>query len=116
MIAGKVVFTLELSYVLPGIGTNPCEPVATVGPINKWLVPVDGTPASMSAIEYVIAHADRARTHLHLLNVQPTIMAGDKRGRVRKARCRLAPPPQILFYPTNTAASNYHSDPSAAVG
>jgi hypothetical protein len=31
----------------------------------------------MSAVEYVIAHADHARTHLHLLNVQPTIMAGD---------------------------------------
>ena len=53
------------------------DPVATVGPRHKWLVPVDGTPASMSAVEYVIAHADRARTHLHLLNVQPTIMAGD---------------------------------------
>ena len=53
------------------------DPVATVRPRHTWLVPVDGTPASMSAVEYVIAHADRARTHLHLLNVQPTIMAGD---------------------------------------
>ena len=53
------------------------DPVATAGPRHKWLVPVDGTPASMAAVEYVIAHADRARTHLHLLNVQPTIMAGD---------------------------------------
>jgi nucleotide-binding universal stress UspA family protein len=57
--------------------TAALDPVATVGPKHKWLVPVDGTPASMSAVEYVIAHADRARTHLHLLNVQPTIMAGD---------------------------------------
>ena len=53
------------------------ELVARAEPRHKWLVAVDGTPASMSAVEYVIAHADRARTHLHLLNVQPTIMAGD---------------------------------------
>jgi nucleotide-binding universal stress UspA family protein len=53
------------------------DSVAAVEPRHKWLVPVDGTPASISAVEYVIAHADRARTHLHLLNVQPTIMAGD---------------------------------------
>jgi nucleotide-binding universal stress UspA family protein len=46
-------------------------------PARKWLVPVDGTPASMTAVEYVIAHADRAHTHVHLLNVQPPIMAGD---------------------------------------
>jgi nucleotide-binding universal stress UspA family protein len=46
-------------------------------PSRKWLVPVDGTPASMSAIEYVLAHADRARIHVHLVNVQPPIMAGD---------------------------------------
>jgi nucleotide-binding universal stress UspA family protein len=31
----------------------------------------------MSAIEYVIAHADSARTHVHAVNVQPPIMAGD---------------------------------------
>jgi nucleotide-binding universal stress UspA family protein len=47
------------------------------GPSREWLVPVDGTPASMSAIEYVLAHADRAQTHVHLVNVQRPVMAGD---------------------------------------
>jgi nucleotide-binding universal stress UspA family protein len=44
---------------------------------QKWLVPVDGTPASKSAVEYVIAHADNARVQVHLLNVQQPIMTGD---------------------------------------
>jgi len=46
-------------------------------PIQKWLVPVDGSPESLSGVEYVIAHADSARTHVHLLNVQSPIMTGD---------------------------------------
>jgi nucleotide-binding universal stress UspA family protein len=46
-------------------------------PGQKWLVPVDGTREAMSAIDYVIAHADSARTHVHLLNVQSPIMTGD---------------------------------------
>jgi nucleotide-binding universal stress UspA family protein len=57
--------------------TTTHELAARAAPSRKWLVAVDGTPASMSAIAYVITHADPARTHLHLLNVQPTIMAGD---------------------------------------
>ena len=44
---------------------------------QEWLVPVDGTPASASAVEYVAANADSARIHVHLLNVQRPIMTGD---------------------------------------
>jgi nucleotide-binding universal stress UspA family protein len=46
-------------------------------PVQRLLVPVDGTPAAISAVEHVIAHADTARTHVHLINVQPPIMAGE---------------------------------------
>ena len=46
-------------------------------PSQEWLVPVDGTPASAAAVEYVIANADSARIHVHLLNVQRPIMTGD---------------------------------------
>ena len=46
-------------------------------PSQKWLVPVDGTPAAMAAIDYVIANADNAATLVHLVNVQPPIMSGD---------------------------------------
>jgi nucleotide-binding universal stress UspA family protein len=53
------------------------EPFAKVQPKQRWLVPVDGTPVAMSAIEYVIAHADSARAHVHVVNVQPPLMAGD---------------------------------------
>jgi nucleotide-binding universal stress UspA family protein len=53
------------------------EPFASAQPKQKWLVPVDGTPSSLSAVEHVIAHADSARTHVHLVNVQPPIMTGD---------------------------------------
>lgn len=44
---------------------------------QRWLVPIDGTPVSMLAVEHVIAHADSAGTCIHLLNVQRPIMAGD---------------------------------------
>ena len=45
--------------------------------MQRVLVPVDGTPASISAVEHAIAHADGERTHVHVLNVQPPIMARD---------------------------------------
>jgi len=48
-------------------------------PRQRWLLPIDGTPVSMSAVEYVIAHADRARTHIHLVNVQPPVTRDDVR-------------------------------------
>jgi nucleotide-binding universal stress UspA family protein len=44
---------------------------------QKWLVPVDGTAASVSAVEYVVEHADKERIHVHLLNVQPPLRAGE---------------------------------------
>ena len=53
------------------------EPFARAQPKQKWLVPVDGTPVSLWAVEHVIAHADSARTDVHLVNVQPSIMTGD---------------------------------------
>ena len=53
------------------------EAFARPEPQQEWLVPVDGTPASRSAVEYVIAHANSARIHVHLLNVQRPIMTGD---------------------------------------
>ena len=42
---------------------------------QKLLVPVDGSPASLCAVEYVITHRNGAT--VHLLNVQQPIMAGD---------------------------------------
>src|SRR5690606_33914000 len=44
---------------------------------RAWLVPLDGTPESLAAIDYVIGHARPERTRIHLLNVQPPVMAGD---------------------------------------
>jgi len=43
---------------------------------QKWLLPVDGTPVSTRAVEYVIEHADPAVTHVHVLNVQAPLMSG----------------------------------------
>ena len=53
------------------------EASARAHPMQKVLVPVDGTPASISALEHAITHADGERTHVHVLNVQPPIMARD---------------------------------------
>ena len=55
----------------------PHEAAAKAHRRQKWLVPVDGTAISASAVEYVVANAHRAGTHVHLLNVQRPIMTGD---------------------------------------
>ena len=44
---------------------------------QKLLVPIDGSAESICAVEYVIEQASRGDTHVHLINVQPPIMAGD---------------------------------------
>ena len=53
------------------------EATANAHAEQKWLVPIDGTATAASAVEYVVANADKDRTHVHLINVQPPIMAGD---------------------------------------
>jgi len=58
-------------------GTVESDAVGAARPEQRWLVPVDGTPESILAVKHVIAHADTARTRVHLLNVQPHIMSGD---------------------------------------
>lgn len=45
--------------------------------LARIVVPVDGSPASLAGAEYLVHHAPADRTEIHLLNVQPPIMAGD---------------------------------------
>ena len=45
--------------------------------MQKLLVPIDGSPASLCAVEHVIAHMDRNGTKVHLINVQQPVMSGD---------------------------------------
>ena len=44
---------------------------------QKILVPVDGTPAAEAALDHVIALARSMPLDVHLVNVQPPVMAGD---------------------------------------
>jgi nucleotide-binding universal stress UspA family protein len=46
-------------------------------PAQKLLVPVDGSPESLRALEYATSSAQSTGSAVHLLNVQPQIMAGD---------------------------------------
>ncbi len=48
-----------------------------VMPAQKLLVPVDGSPESLRALEYAASYAQSTGSSIHLLNVQPQIMAGD---------------------------------------
>jgi nucleotide-binding universal stress UspA family protein len=45
--------------------------------LYKPLVPVDGSAASMRAVEHVIAQVSPGDARVHLINVQPPIMASD---------------------------------------
>jgi nucleotide-binding universal stress UspA family protein len=45
--------------------------------VQKLLVPIDGSPASLCAIEHIIARMDRNGTKVHLINVQQPVMSGD---------------------------------------
>lgn len=49
----------------------------TVMPAQKLLVPVDGSAESLRALEYAASYASSTDAAIHLLNVQPQIMAGD---------------------------------------
>lgn len=44
--------------------------------LRKFLIPVDGSSASICAVEYAIRHAGEG-VKVHLINVQPVIRAGD---------------------------------------
>lgn len=44
--------------------------------LQKLLIPVDGSPASIHAVDYAIRHADEAIS-VHLINVQPPILSGE---------------------------------------
>ena len=48
-----------------------------VMPAQKLLVPVDGSPESLRALEYAASYAKSTDAAIHLLNVQPQILAGD---------------------------------------
>lgn len=52
-------------------------PAPDESPPATWLVPLDGTPEAMAAIDYVTTNARPERTRIHLLNVQPPVMASD---------------------------------------
>jgi nucleotide-binding universal stress UspA family protein len=45
--------------------------------LRKPLIPVDGSPESMRAVEYVIAQVGPGGAQVHLINVQQPVMAGD---------------------------------------
>lgn len=45
--------------------------------LYRPLVPIDGSAESMRAVEHVIAQVSPGDARVHLINVQPPIMAGD---------------------------------------
>jgi nucleotide-binding universal stress UspA family protein len=45
--------------------------------LQRPLIPVDGSAESMRAVEHVIAQLSPGDARVHLINVQPPIMAGD---------------------------------------
>lgn len=45
--------------------------------LQKPLIPVDGSAESMRAVEHVVAQRGPGAAHVHLINVQPPLMAGD---------------------------------------
>lgn len=64
---------------IPGIALRRGATVAGIGKrkaLQKLLIPVDGSPASIRAVEYAIRHADEG-VRIHLMNVQPPILSGE---------------------------------------
>ena len=45
--------------------------------VQKWLVPIDGSEASLKAVQWIVDHAGALRMppELHLVNVQPSLPA-----------------------------------------
>src|SRR5688572_7572094 len=75
----KMLTPLSKSPV-PALLRNRTFPRAVLGrkpAMQKLLVPIDGSPASLCALEHVIAHMDRNGTKVHLINVQQPVMSGD---------------------------------------
>jgi nucleotide-binding universal stress UspA family protein len=56
---------------------QPNRQLASMSPRQKILVPTDGSAAEEAAIAYVIDLARTGPVAVHLLNVQPPVMAGD---------------------------------------
>ena len=44
---------------------------------ERILLPFDGSHAAQRALQYAIAKTASARLHIHVVNVQPPVMAGD---------------------------------------
>jgi nucleotide-binding universal stress UspA family protein len=65
-----------MSSVVPAL-LQPKRPLAATAPTQKILVPTDGSAAEEAALRYVIELACAAPVAVHLLNVQPPVMAGD---------------------------------------
>lgn len=64
---------------VPGIAPRRGVTVAGIGrqkALQKLLIPVDGSPASIRAVEYAIRHADEG-IRVHLMNVQPPVLSGE---------------------------------------
>lgn len=64
---------------VPGIAPRRGTAVAGIGKqraLQKFLIPVDGSPASIHAVRYAIRHADTG-VRVHLMNVQPPILSGE---------------------------------------
>jgi nucleotide-binding universal stress UspA family protein len=56
---------------------KPAAPNASVPEEHRILVPVNGSRACVQALKHVIASYKGANRGIHLLNVQPSVMAGD---------------------------------------
>lgn len=65
-----------MSFAVPAL-LQPNRRPAAASPAQTLLLPTDGSPAEEAAIGYVIEMARTAPVTVHLVNVQPAVMAGE---------------------------------------
>lgn len=75
MYAHPLLNRTDMSVAIPAL-LQPRR-FAAASPIERILVPTDGSPAEEAALDHAIGLARIAPVAVHLLNVQPPVMAGD---------------------------------------
>ncbi len=65
---------------VPALLRKPCLSRGMSGnktAFTKPLIPIDGSPESLRAVEHVVTQMSPGDAQVHLINVQPPVMAGD---------------------------------------